>query len=90
MQEKRVRRGGAGHAGRNAGALVVYVFLFILVSTFGAAVPAFAAAAGEKPLAATPPMGWNDWAHYQCGYTADTILDNARALVSTGLARAGL
>jgi alpha-galactosidase len=34
-------------------------------------------------------MGWNDWAHYQCGYTAQTILDNAKALVSTGLAALG-
>jgi alpha-galactosidase len=34
-------------------------------------------------------MGWNDWAHYQCGFTAQTILDNAHALVSTGLAKRG-
>jgi alpha-galactosidase len=34
-------------------------------------------------------MGWNDWAHYQCGFTAQTILDNARLLVSTGLAARG-
>jgi alpha-galactosidase len=34
-------------------------------------------------------MGWNDWAHYQCGFTAETILGNARALVSTGLAALG-
>ena len=48
------------------------------------------AAAAERPrLAATPPMGWNDWAHYQCGYTAGTILANARALVRTGLAARG-
>lgn len=45
-----------------------------------------AAAAG---LAATPPMGWNDWAHYQCDFTAQTVLDNARALVSSGLAARG-
>ena len=51
-----------------------------------AALPGFAAPANGKPLAATPPMGWNDWAHYQCGYTAQTILDNAKALVKTGLA----
>lgn len=37
----------------------------------------------------TPPMGWNDWAHYQCDYTAATILANARALVRTGLAARG-
>jgi len=40
-------------------------------------------------LAATPPMGWNDWAHYQCGFTAQTILSNAKALVKTGLAADG-
>lgn len=34
-------------------------------------------------------MGWNDWAHYQCGYTAQTIIANAKALVSTGLATRG-
>jgi alpha-galactosidase len=43
----------------------------------------------SRELAKTPPMGWNDWAHYQCGYTAQTIVDNARALVRTGLAAAG-
>lgn len=52
-------------------------------------VAAAATAAQPHPLAATPPMGWNDWAHYQCNYTAQTILDNARALVSTGLAARG-
>lgn len=51
---------------------------------------AFAAMAAQPPtLAATPPMGWNDWAHYQCDFTAQTILDNARALVSSGLAARG-
>ena len=40
-------------------------------------------------LAMTPPMGWNDWAHYQCDFTAQTILANARALVRTGLAARG-
>lgn len=34
-------------------------------------------------------MGWNDWAHYQCGFTAQTILDNANALVKSGLAKHG-
>ncbi len=46
-------------------------------------------AAQAQPLAATPPMGWNDWAHYQCNFTAQTILDNARELVKTGLAARG-
>lgn len=50
----------------------------------------FAAAPSRPdPLASLPPMGWNDWAHYQCGYTVQTILANAQALVSTGLVARG-
>ncbi|HEV3357311.1 MAG TPA: ricin-type beta-trefoil lectin domain protein [Pseudonocardiaceae bacterium] len=45
--------------------------------------------ATAAPLAPTPPMGFNDWAHYQCDYTEQTILANADALVSTGLAAKG-
>ena len=40
-------------------------------------------------LAVTPPMGWNDWAHYQCGVTEAIVEANARALVSSGLAAKG-
>jgi len=55
-----------------------------------AAVPGFAASEKvARQLAVTPPMGWNDWAHYQCNYTAQDILANARALVKTGLAVRG-
>ena len=46
-------------------------------------------ARAAQRLAMTPPMGWNDWAHYQCDFTAQTILANARALVRTGLAARG-
>jgi alpha-galactosidase len=55
----------------------------------GMAFPGFAAPADSGLLAPTPPMGWNDWAHYECGFTAQTILDNAKALVKTGLAARG-
>jgi alpha-galactosidase len=48
-----------------------------------------AAPMAQGPKASTPPMGWNDWAHYECNYTADTILANARTLVSSGLAAHG-
>ncbi|HYX93220.1 MAG TPA: glycoside hydrolase family 27 protein, partial [Myxococcaceae bacterium] len=40
-------------------------------------------------LAATPPMGWNDWAHYQCRVTEQDVIDNANALVTSGLAAKG-
>ncbi len=54
------------------------------------AVPSFASAAENAPqLAVTPPMGWNDWAHYQCNFTSQTILANARTLVKSGLAAHG-
>lgn len=39
--------------------------------------------------APTPPMGWNDWSYYQCDIDEATILDNARALVTSGLAAKG-
>jgi alpha-galactosidase len=62
------------------------VLLFVAF-VCGAAIPCLQAQ--SKMLAGTPPMGWNDWAHYQCGFTAETILANAKALVSTGLAARG-
>ncbi len=62
--------------------------ILLLAPLCGRAVPGFAAPANGT-LAATPPMGWNDWAHYQCGYNAQTILANARGLVKTGLAARG-
>src|ERR1700684_2784990 len=40
-------------------------------------------------LALTPPMGWNDWYQYRCGVTENDVLANARAMVSSGLARLG-
>ena len=71
-------------------------FLFVIVSVVllacagGRADRIVAAPASDsRLLAATPPMGWNDWAHYQCNYTAQDILANAQALVKTGLAARG-
>jgi len=84
------KNSGLTAASRRGRRYSVILCLLFLASACGTAVPGFgAAASSRKGLAATPPMGWNDWAHYQCGYTAATILDNARALVSTGLAARG-
>jgi alpha-galactosidase len=66
------------------------VSVLLLFCAWGISLPGFAATADGTPmLAATPPMGWNDWAHYQCRYTAQTVLANAKALVKTGLAAHG-
>jgi len=78
----RVRFSIAGFSFRKySTAFYSLMFLFCWVSATCFAAP--------HPLAAAPPMGWNDWAHYQCNYTAQTILENARALVKTGLAARG-
>ncbi|MGW1373640.1 glycoside hydrolase family 27 protein [Streptomyces sp. NPDC002446] len=46
--------------------------------------------AGPYPnLAPTPPMGWNNWSYYMCGVSEQVVLDNARALVGSGLAKRG-
>ncbi|MFF1558532.1 ricin-type beta-trefoil lectin domain protein [Streptomyces sp. NPDC058279] len=46
-------------------------------------------ATSDTPLALTPPMGWNNWAHYMCDIDEAKVLANADALVSTGLAAKG-
>jgi alpha-galactosidase len=55
----------------------------------GLPAPATAEPPSYNGLALTPPMGFNDWQHYRCDITEQTILSNAKALVSTGLARHG-
>ncbi len=77
---------GTACAGRRFSARSILLLVFLA----GMTVFAHDAVAAERPsLAATPPMGWNDWAHYQCDYTGQTILANARALVKSGLAARG-
>lgn len=52
--------------------------------------PATRAESGYPNLAPTPPMGWNNWSYYQCGgLNEQVVLDNARALVRSGLAHKG-
>lgn len=65
------------------------VRLLVIAIAMALAVPCFATPKIGGALAATPPMGWNDWAHYECNYNADTIVANARALVTSGLAAHG-
>ena len=76
---------------RRAAALAAAAALLVL--PFGTAATAHAsptATSGDgKALALTPPMGWNDWAHYQCGVTESIVTANADALVSSGLAAKG-
>jgi alpha-galactosidase len=40
-------------------------------------------------LTRRPPMGWSTWTQYQRNFTAQNVIDNACALVTTGLASKG-
>lgn len=53
------------------------------------AAPAAAATTPYPNLTPTPPMGWNNWSYYGCDISEETVLANARALVSSGLAAKG-
>ena len=69
----------------------------ITLSSVGTAPPA-SAADGHEPsanatatgtLAATPPMGWNDWNRFGCDINEQIVRQTADAIVSSGLADAG-
>lgn len=74
------------HQGRM---LRVLAGLLIAVPILMGAPAVAASRQNASALALTPPMGWNDWAHYQCNINAHTILSNARELVHLGLAKHG-
>src|SRR5437879_4417051 len=40
-------------------------------------------------LAATPPMGWNDWYTFQCNINEGLIIQSANAMVASGMKAAG-
>ncbi|SEK57889.1 NEW3 domain-containing protein [Streptacidiphilus jiangxiensis] len=73
-----------------AAALAATTTGLLLAPPAGAATGAATGATTPYPnYAPTPPMGWNDWSYYQCGIDEQTILGNAHALVTTGLAKKG-
>ena len=41
-------------------------------------------AAQDKPLASTPPMGWNSWNKFGCNVSEDLIRQMADAMVKSG------
>jgi len=45
--------------------------------------------AQEKPLAPTPPMGWNSWNKFGCHVSEDLIRQMAYAMVKSGMKDAG-
>jgi alpha-galactosidase len=61
----------------------------------GSTAPGSAAASGSTApvtpngLAATPPMGWNDWYSFGCNVSASLIEQTAKAMVTSGMKAAG-
>ncbi|HZE05239.1 MAG TPA: glycoside hydrolase family 27 protein, partial [Solirubrobacteraceae bacterium] len=47
------------------------------------------AAAESNGVAATPPMGWNDWYSSYCGVSAQLVEQTAQAMVNNGMKAAG-
>jgi alpha-galactosidase len=45
--------------------------------------------AQDKPLASTPPMGWNSWNKFGCHVSEDMIRQMADAMVKSGMKDAG-
>jgi alpha-galactosidase len=61
------------------------------VAASAPASPAASPAAPVTPngLAATPPMGWNDWYSFGCNVSASLIEQTAKAMVTSGMKAAG-
>jgi hypothetical protein len=68
---------------------VVLLFLALGTPALFAAPAAGDTSPAWNGLALTPPMGYNNWSYYQCNINEDLILAQAKALVSTGLAKKG-
>jgi len=61
----------------------------LMVSCAALAANAAPARQSYNGLAFTPPMGFNNWAHYECKLNEQLFVDTADALVKTGLAKLG-
>lgn len=79
-----------GRPTRSIAALVLSLALtWPSLTAPAAASAAPAAPAGPAALAATPPMGFNNWNAFGCDVTEELIRETADALVSSGLKDAG-
>jgi alpha-galactosidase len=65
-----------------------YVVTLHAKNALGSADKQFKIVVGET-IALTPPMGWNSWNHYASRVTAAIVLQNAKAMVSSGLINYG-
>ena len=61
-----------------------FVVTFRAKNALGEDTKKFTIVAGET-IALTPPMGWNSWNHYTSRVSQQIVLDNAKAIVASGL-----
>jgi hypothetical protein len=65
-------------------------FLFLLVSMFGGAAGVMRAQSDVKLVPIPPPpMGWSSWNSFSNTVDSKVVMDQANAMVSTGMAKAG-
>ncbi|MEJ2187189.1 MAG: glycoside hydrolase family 27 protein, partial [Gemmatimonadota bacterium] len=60
-----------------------------VASTSTAPTAPSAPSAVARPLALTPPMGWNSWNHFGCDVSEKLIRETADAMVASGMKDAG-
>jgi alpha-galactosidase len=65
-----------------------YQVVFHAKNSLGTSDKKFKIVVGET-IALTPAMGWNSWNHYAGKITQDIVLENAKALVDSGLINHG-
>ncbi|HZC72690.1 MAG TPA: NPCBM/NEW2 domain-containing protein [Jatrophihabitans sp.] len=61
----------------------------LTVGSLAAVVTPPTAVAAAPPVAATPPMGWNDWYTFFCNIDEQLVEQTADAIVSSGMRDAG-
>ena len=61
----------------------------ILIAVLSLLVAPALLAAQDKPLASTPPMGWNSWNKFGCNVSEDLVRQMADAMVKSGMKDAG-
>src|SRR5579875_2005001 len=77
--------GGGGFSLAWSALLAAVLFCAVVLSSAGAQVQSSGTPAGFSNLAPVPPMGWASWNQYFCDYNAQTIRDQADALVKSGM-----
>jgi alpha-galactosidase len=68
---------------------LIFTAAFFLLNALVPPLAPLSFAQGSRPLAQTPPMGWNSWNKFGCNVSDKLIREMADAVVSSGMQAAG-